>query len=336
MSVQDPSPQHLPPVDTDAEHKLFTEPEQQGSNGKVSDASKSVSSSRVHSRSPPPGIINMSGLRTTLPDISLNSPSTNIIGTPFAHTTSNTPFEYPFPETPDPSSPVPSHPAFRPGSPYSSFSPPHLPISVERHPSVSVERHPSRSGTFSLIQPKFRVEAPVSPPPIPPSLKKKRWSLNILGRKRTSNPPTPTGDGPSSPLGSPPAATCTAVPSGLGSGRLGGQKSSGDRQTNGRAEKQWSRRIPLVASGLYNRFCVSSTLTYLHRVHGVLELLWWQKGGPLKLESKFNVVYLNYWGYFLTWSTLFCPASLSLSKFICLFPLSFFAFHFYFLTFPRL
>ena len=226
-------------MDTNAERNVLAEPEHQESHGPVSDASKSASSSSrvVHSRSPPPGIINMSGLRTALPDIALNSPSTNIIGTPFAHTTSNTPFEYPFPEIPDPSSssaspPVPSHPAFRPGSPYSSFSPPHLPISVERHPS--------RSGAFSLIQPKFRVEAPVSPPPIPPSLKKKRWSLNILGRKRTSNPPTPTGDGPSSPLGSPPAATCTAaIPSGLGSGRprLSGQKSSGDRQTNGGAPR---------------------------------------------------------------------------------------------------
>lgn len=224
MSGQDLSPQCPPPSKMNAENEVVAEAEQQGQG---SDTSKS---SRVHSRSPPPGIINMSGLRTTLPDIPLNSPSTNIIGTPFAHTTSNTPFEYPFPEIPDSS--LPSHPAFRSGSPYGTFQSPHLPISVERHPS--------RSGTFNLIQPKFKVEAPISPPPIPPSLKKKRWSLNILGRKRTSNPPTPTGDGSSSPLGSPPAATCTAVPSGFGSGRprLGGPKSSGDRQTNGRSEKQ--------------------------------------------------------------------------------------------------
>jgi hypothetical protein len=184
----------------------------------------SPSSPRPHSRSPPPGTINMSGLRTALPDIALNSPSTNIVGTPFAHTTTNTPFEYPFPDTPaDSASSLPSHPNFRPGSPHGTFQPPPQPP-----PPADGQFKACNSGTFNLKHPKYTAEPPASPPPVPPSLKKKRWSLNFLGRRRTSNPPTPTGDGPSSPLGTPPAVTSGAILGGLGGGRpkLGNRTSS--------------------------------------------------------------------------------------------------------------
>jgi hypothetical protein len=182
-------------------------------------------SSRTGTRSPPPGTLNMSGLRSVLPDITLNSPSTNIIGTPFAHTTSNTPFEYPFPETPpdNASSSSPPHLSHRPGSPHGNFQPP-------PHPHPAADAHSPGSSGFNLFHPRFKAASPTSPPPIPPSLKKKRWTLNILNRRRTSNPSTPTMDGgASSPLGSPPAVPSGAVIGGLGSGR----PRLGDRSTSG-------------------------------------------------------------------------------------------------------
>lgn len=241
MSAENLSPQNTPSSDEKVEHNVIAviapedmPVEQQDSMVSTFDdpqtnVSDSAPSSRAHSRSPPPGTINMTGLRTTLPDIPLNSPSTNIVGTPFAYT--NTPFEYPFPETPaDSTSSLPSHPCFRPGSPYGTFQPP-------PHPPPPADGHPSNfGGSFSLIHPKYKAEPPASPPPIPPSLKKKRWSLNFLGRRRTSNPPTPTGDGPSSSLGSPPATASGAIPGGLGSGRprLGSRKSSNGKQSEGR------------------------------------------------------------------------------------------------------
>lgn len=177
-----------------------------------------------HTRSPPPGTLNMSDLRNTLPDINFNSPSTNIIGTPFAHTASNTPFEYPFPESSPDNAPSPSPPHLfhRPGSPHGNFQ--HPP-----HPHPQADGHPSSSGGFNLFHSKFKAASPNSPPPMPPSLRKKRWTLNILSRKRTSNPPTPTTECASSPLGSPPAAPSGAVLGGLGSGRprLGDRSASG-------------------------------------------------------------------------------------------------------------
>lgn len=233
MSTEDPTPQKS--KDVDVEHNVITlenpPGDQQPSTHKSTpnDDTKTATpstSTRIHSRSPPPGTLNMTGLRTTLPDIALNSPSTNIIGTPYAHTTSNTPFEYPFPETsPDAPSSPPSHPSYRPGSPHGNFHPP-------PHPPAT-DIHPPGSG-FNLIHPKPRAAAPASPPPMPPSLKKKRWTLNILGRRRTSNPPTPTGEGVSSPLGSPPAVTSGAILGGLGSGRprLGERSSSGGIRSN--------------------------------------------------------------------------------------------------------
>lgn len=238
MSTENLAPQKPLPQDTQVESNVITVTSSENapedhkpsvhtstSNGDTNTAN-SFTSTRTHSRSPPPGTINMSGLRTTLPDIALNSPSTNIIGTPFAHTASNTPFEYPFPDTTPDSSPPPSHPSYRPGSPHGNFLPPPHP---SFHPPPSADIHPPTSGGFNLIHPKFRAPVPTSPPPMPPSLKKKRWSLNILGRKRASNPPTPTAEAPPSPLGAPPAVTSGAILGGLGSGRprLGNRSSSG-------------------------------------------------------------------------------------------------------------
>ncbi|KAF9443303.1 hypothetical protein P691DRAFT_421254 [Macrolepiota fuliginosa MF-IS2] len=239
MSTQNSSPQKPRPQDTDVERNVINatsseststdqQPSPRTSTPNVDQKpTESSASTRIHSRSPPPGTISMSGLRTALPDIALNSPSTNIIGTPFAHTASNTPFEYPFPDTSTESSPSPpSHPSYRPGSPHGNFHPPPHP---GFHPPPSGDIQPPSSGTFNLLHPKFRAAAPASPPPMPPSLKKKRWSLNILGRKRGGDPSTPTGEVPPSPLGAPPAVTSGAILGGLGSGRprLGDRSSSG-------------------------------------------------------------------------------------------------------------
>jgi len=133
MSTENPSPQNSSPKLTDVEQDVITvipsenSPTNQQPSAPTSTSQENLqtqvadsppATTRPPCRSPPPGTINMSSLRTALPDITLNSPATNIIGTPFAHTASNTPFEYPFPDTEstDSTSPPLSHPSFRPGN----------------------------------------------------------------------------------------------------------------------------------------------------------------------------------------------------------------------------
>ncbi|PFH53041.1 hypothetical protein AMATHDRAFT_1477 [Amanita thiersii Skay4041] len=134
-----------------------------------------------------------------LSNLTLHSPS-RIIGTPFA--TSSTRFEYPFPD-PSSDSPSPSlsaSPASSPGS-YSSHGSPSiggisitlnlplsLPPSAQFHQSIaligsSVQMTSTGNPSYhSPTHPKLRMK---SPPPIPPTLIKKRnrWSMGLLGRR---------------------------------------------------------------------------------------------------------------------------------------------------------
>ena len=147
------------------------------------------------------------------PDVSrltLHSPS-HIVGTPFA--TSSTRYEYPFPDTPGSSL---SSPASSPGSSstttsHASFSqvsfsfnlPRSLPSSAQFHRSITLLSTPSTAPASGAAvnhpapaHPKLRLQGP---PPIPPTLIKKRhrWTLGYLGRKRDS-PPRADDDGSSS------------------------------------------------------------------------------------------------------------------------------------------
>ncbi|KAF8703628.1 hypothetical protein AX14_014189 [Amanita brunnescens Koide BX004] len=134
------------------------------------------------------------------PDVSrlaLHSPS-HIVGTPFA--TSSTRYEYPFPDCTTSSL---SSPASSPGSSstsHSSYSqvsfsfnlPLSLPQSAQFHRSITLVASPSAVPTSgapanhpSPTHPKLRLQGP---PPIPPTLIKKRhrWTLGCLARKRDS------------------------------------------------------------------------------------------------------------------------------------------------------
>ncbi|KAF9532663.1 hypothetical protein CPB83DRAFT_633411 [Crepidotus variabilis] len=147
----------------------------------------------------------MPTLSTNLGDITLHSPSSQIIGTPFA--TNSTRFEYPFPEPgSDPSSSSGSTPHVSPtnssiagisGISLFSNTSPTMPGSSLSHmesgspPSSSLSSYTalasgsgSGSASTQIIHPKLKT----SLPPIPPSLIKKRpkWSLGLLGRRRSS------------------------------------------------------------------------------------------------------------------------------------------------------
>ncbi|KAF8150918.1 hypothetical protein B0H34DRAFT_801826 [Crassisporium funariophilum] len=142
--------------------------------------------------------LTMSGL-ANLADLSLHSPSSAIIGTPFA--TNMTRFEYPFPDTT-------SSPSSSSGSPPSgqgitaSLTSPSFPslIAGNSFPSTSTSPNASQISTpnltlqfppsselpsYNTTHPKLK--APLNPP-MPPGLAKKRprWSLNILGRRKSS------------------------------------------------------------------------------------------------------------------------------------------------------
>ncbi|TFK73202.1 hypothetical protein BDN72DRAFT_854873 [Pluteus cervinus] len=144
-------------------------------------------------------------------------PPSQIVGTPFALTT--TPFEYPFPDTRSPtsgsssssttpnnnpsasfspsSSPPQSHHSPIPYSPFSSgtsFTLSHSrtppPTSIHYIPSYPYNHHhysPPHLPEFptNFAHPKMKQ---VQPPPPPPGLAKKkhRWSLGLLGRRRSS------------------------------------------------------------------------------------------------------------------------------------------------------
>ena len=123
-----------------------------------------------------------------LEEMPLNSPSSQIVGTPFAN--DNTRFEYPFPDTnqncssesasssatSDFSGSVPS------SSPSTSF--PTLSSSSQILTQLSFPP-PSHHPPYNITHPKMKVQ---TNPPIPPNLVKRRlrWSLKMLGRRKSS------------------------------------------------------------------------------------------------------------------------------------------------------
>ena len=121
-----------------------------------------------------------------LDDIPLNSPSSQIVGTPFAN--DNTRFEYPFPDTnqncSSGSSPATSD--FSGSAPSSSPSTsfPTLSTSSQVLTQLSFPP-PSHHPSYNTTHPKLKVQAN---PPIPPNLVKRRlrWGLKLLGRRKSS------------------------------------------------------------------------------------------------------------------------------------------------------
>ena len=146
-----------------------------------------------------------------LDDIPLNSPSSQIVGTPYANDTTR--FEYPFPDTnqsgnseesssgttSDFCGSVPS------SSPSTSFT------SSQILTQLSFPPH-SHHPTYNITHPKMKVQ---TNPPIPPNLVKRRlrWSLKMLGRKSSTGSQQSTtsddsiitdisdGQEPASPIG---------------------------------------------------------------------------------------------------------------------------------------
>ena len=118
-----------------------------------------------------------------LDDIPLNSPSSQIVGTPFA--IDNTRFEYPFPDTnQNCSSGSSSTTSDFSGSVPSSSSSTSFPTSLQILTQLSfppTSHYPS----YNITHPKMKVQAN---PPIPPNLVKRRlrWSLKLLGRRKSS------------------------------------------------------------------------------------------------------------------------------------------------------
>ena len=125
-----------------------------------------------------------------LDDIPLNSPSSQIVGTPFAN--DSTRFEYPFPDTnqncssdsaaSDLSSDISASGSVPSSSPSTSF--PTLASSSQILTQLSFPP-PSHHPTYSITHPKMKLQ---TNPPIPPNLVKRRlrWSLKLLGRRKSS------------------------------------------------------------------------------------------------------------------------------------------------------
>ena len=120
-----------------------------------------------------------------LDDIPLNSPSSQIVGTPFA--IDNTRFEYPFPDTnQNCSSGSSSATSDFPGSVPSSSSSTSFPtLSASSQITQLSFPPPSHHPSYNTTHPKMKLQAN---PPIPPNLVKRRlqWSLKLLGRRKSS------------------------------------------------------------------------------------------------------------------------------------------------------
>ncbi|KAG5341668.1 hypothetical protein C0989_008163 [Termitomyces sp. Mn162] len=137
------------------------------------------------------GSASASSHESTMPahsDVATHSPpKEKILGTPF---TTDSRFEYPFPNTsndPSPSTLILSSPISPLESPIPAPSSYAHPINNLSAPGGIASFSPLFSfPTYTLIHPKMRA----TPPPIPPSLKKRqRWSLTIpLLRRRSSQP----------------------------------------------------------------------------------------------------------------------------------------------------
>ncbi|KAG6840087.1 hypothetical protein C0991_009064 [Blastosporella zonata] len=125
-------------------------------------------------------------------DVAFHSPATEIIATPF---TTDSRFEYPFPNTNSSSPSIILNSSFPPVS-----SPVPIPATPNTHnlsglssapASITsfspIFSFPANLPTYSLTHPKIRA----TPPPVPPSLAKKRqrWSVTLpLLRRRSSQP----------------------------------------------------------------------------------------------------------------------------------------------------
>jgi hypothetical protein len=137
---------------------------------------------------------------TNLDQLTLHSASSQLVGTPFA--TDSTKYEYPFPEDASAYSPSASSsttpailtPPLSSGStfPFISASASSaqltLPCLIQPGDSLSSSSSSSSSSStysFAPVHPRFK---PPTNSPVPPSLVKKRprWSLSIMGRRRSS------------------------------------------------------------------------------------------------------------------------------------------------------
>ena len=120
-----------------------------------------------------------------LDDIPLNSPSSQIVGTPFAN--DNTRFEYPFPDTNQNCTCGSSSGAsdLSASAPSSSSSTSFPTLSSSQILTQLSFPPPSHHPAYSTAHPKMKVPAN---PPIPPNLVKRRlrWSLRSLGRRKSS------------------------------------------------------------------------------------------------------------------------------------------------------
>jgi hypothetical protein len=177
----------------------------QSSSPPPTDPSRSPASPKLPPSPKSPNFVAMPGL-SDLTDLILHSPSSQIVGTPFA--TDSTRFEYPFPDTAaaEPSaspSPPPSN-AFlaaiaqndpvlpKMGKPFHSHAAPSaVPSTTTSSPTGNSLAsyglpHSEINVSYNPAHPKLKKNAN---PPIPPSLakKSKKWSLNLMGRRRSSS-----------------------------------------------------------------------------------------------------------------------------------------------------
>ncbi|KAJ7043457.1 hypothetical protein C8F04DRAFT_1072141 [Mycena alexandri] len=178
-------------------------------------------------KTPPPITTPLS--MPNLADLSLHSPSSMIVGTPFSDINS-TRFEYPFPDktstfgSPELAGPSSSPPQHSPTFSSLSSSPSPSALVSASQPQLVLNAPPALQhfpasfpppsdipNSYSPTHPKMRA---VNPPPVPPALVKRRqrWTLGLgsLTRKislRTGSAPTP-GPAPAPP--SPAAAESDA------------------------------------------------------------------------------------------------------------------------------
>ena len=127
-----------------------------------------------------------------LNNLPLHSPSSEIVGTPFAN--DNTRFEYPFPGANQTCGSGSSSVTSGPTSPSTSPSFPALSTSSQMLKQLSFPP-PSHRPSYNVTHPKLKVQAD---PPVPPNLVKRRlrWNLSLLGRKKstTGNQQNTTSD----------------------------------------------------------------------------------------------------------------------------------------------
>ncbi|KAF5384840.1 hypothetical protein D9615_000909 [Tricholomella constricta] len=153
-------------------------------------------------------------LAPVLPELVPRSPSSQIIGTPF---TTETRFEYPFPDTSSPSdaSSMVLSSSFPSLSASASF---HSLIASSSSPSITTQFPPTFPvPAYSSTHPKLRIPDP----PVPPGLikKRQRWSLGLL-RRRSSSHESQSSEGTSST-----GTTCsTPAPASPAPGSVGGMR----------------------------------------------------------------------------------------------------------------